>query len=194
VVNGCPPAGKRPSELIRSRSLPAFLHLLAAPASETTEFALTAEWPECVVALESTTLSPRGIVAPNRAMSLPPAMTLALQDALVRFTSVRGWGDIAAAQALRGKSIIDVRKTVEMVPGPARLAKVVLDGPGAARADKITVVCGWRPAGASQATSSALRAPRCSHIRGAQVSHAFRSQPRRSAPASNWPGERFRSS
>jgi hypothetical protein len=134
-----------PWELIQSGSLPGFLHLPPAPAAETTEFGLGAEWPECAVALGSTTLLSRGIVAPNRVMALAPAMTLALQESLVRFLSVRGWGDIAAAQALRGKSIVDIRETVEMVPGPARLTKVVLDGPGDEGADEITVVCGLRP-------------------------------------------------
>jgi hypothetical protein len=134
-----------PWELIRRGSLPGFLHLPGATAAEVADFGLDADWPESAVALGSTTLVSRGIVAPNRMMSLSPAMTMALQESLVRFTSVRGWGDVPAAEGLRGKQIVDVRETVEMVPGPARLTKVVLDGPDGSGADEITVVCGLRP-------------------------------------------------
>jgi len=137
---------ERAWELIQRGSLPGFLHLPSAPLAQDPELELDADWPECAVALASTTLVSRAIVAPNRIMSLSPGMIVALQESLVRFTSVRGWGDVAAAEALRGKSIVAVRETVEMVPGPARLTKVMLDGRGDEGADEITIVCGLRPA------------------------------------------------
>lgn len=128
---------------IAKRSLPGYLALPALGADQASEFGLDGDWPRSAVALASSTLVSRGMVLPNRVMSLAPTWVLSLQEAIVRFTSVRGWGDSAAAEALRGKSIVDVRETVEMVPGPSRLTKVVLDAPDGG--DEITIVCGLRP-------------------------------------------------
>lgn len=132
-----------PWELISRGALPGFLPLPEASAQQAEDLGLDGPWPASAVALASTTLVSRGLVAPNRVMSLSPPLVMALQEALVRFTSVRGWGSVDAAESLRGKSIIDVRETAEMVPGPARLTKVILDDP--AGGDEITIVCGLRP-------------------------------------------------
>jgi len=131
-----------PWELIERDALPGFLSLPSVAADEVDEVDLGAAWPESAVALASATLVSRGVVAPNRVISLSPPWVTRLQEALVRFTSVRGWADVPAAEALRGKVIVDVRETVESVPGPARLTKVVLDDPDGG--DEITVVCGLR--------------------------------------------------
>jgi hypothetical protein len=132
-----------PWELIERGSLPGYLYLPPLNDAGANELDLGASWPQSAVALGSTTLVSRAIVAPNRIMALSPAAVTELQAALVKFTSVRGWGDKNAAGALRGKRIVDVRETVETVPGPSRLTKVMLDGPDGG--DEITVVCGLRP-------------------------------------------------
>ena len=132
-----------PWEEIGKGSLPGFLDLPTMSKDVANELGLDSDWPGSAVALASTTLVSRAIVAPNRLMSLSPAWVIKLQEALVRFTSVRGWGDRDAAESLKGKSIIDVRETIEMVPGPARLTKVMLDDPHGG--DEITIVCGLRP-------------------------------------------------
>jgi len=72
------------------------------------------------------------------ASALPGFLT-----ALVRFSTVRGWADSDAAEQLKGKSVIAVQETMELVAGPARLTKVFLDD--ADGGDEITVVCGLRP-------------------------------------------------
>jgi len=132
-----------PWQEIERGTLPGYLGLPAMSLAESEEAELGLEWPQSAVVLGSTTLVSRGIVAPNRVMSLSPAFVIELQSALVRFTSVRGWGDGDAADALRGKRIVDVQETVETVPGPSRLTKVILDDPEGG--DEITVVCGLRP-------------------------------------------------
>ena len=76
-------------------------------------------------------------------MRLAPEALPSLQSALVNFSSVRGWADGKAVDGLKGKTIVDVQETVELVPGPSRLTKVFLaDGEGS---DEVTVVCGVRP-------------------------------------------------
>ena len=132
-----------PWELIERGTLPGYLYVPPLSDSDAGEFGLDGPWPQSAVVLASTTLVSKAIVGPNRIMALSPAAVTDLQAAIVRFTSVRGWGDVDAARALQGKHIVDVRETVETVPGPSRLTKVMLDGPDGG--DEITVVCGLRP-------------------------------------------------
>jgi len=132
-----------PWELIERGTLPGYLYLPPLNAAEADELRLEGPWPRSAIALGSTTLASRAIVAPNRIMALSPATVIDLQAAIVRFTSVRGWADGDAARALRGRHIVDVRETVETVPGPSRVTKVMLDSPEGG--DEITVVCGLRP-------------------------------------------------
>jgi hypothetical protein len=123
--------------------LPGYFYLPEVSSGEANELGLEGSWPASSVVIASTTLVSRGIVAPNRIMSLGASAVTDLQSAVVRFTSVRGWGDIAAAEPLLGMQVVDIQETMETVPGPSRLAKVMLDSPDGG--DEITVVWGLRP-------------------------------------------------
>jgi hypothetical protein len=134
-----------PWELIERRELPGYFHLPAMSTEQAGEFGLNGEWPEAAVALASMTASSRGIVKPNRILALTAEAVPRLQESLVRYTSVRGWGAIESAKALKGARIVSVDETVETVPGPARLAKVVVDTGD--DIDEITVAWGLRRSG-----------------------------------------------
>ena len=95
------------------------------------------------MAFAGTTLLSRGIVRPNRIASLAQQRLLAFQAATVRFFSVRGWASTSELGGLVGRAIVAAEITTESVPGPSRLAKVVLSGtddPG----DEVTVTWGLR--------------------------------------------------
>jgi hypothetical protein len=141
VSNALWPNG--PWELIEPGALPGYFYLPEVSSGEANELGLEGSWPASSVVIASTTLVSRGIVAPNRIMSLGASAVTDLQSAVVRFTSVRGWGDIAAAEPLLGMQVVDIQETMETVPGPSRLAKVMLDSPDGG--DEITVVWGLRP-------------------------------------------------
>lgn len=135
-----------PWEQIRKRVLPSYAYLPALDAEAATALGLETRWPDSAVALASTTCLSRGIVKPNRIMSLTPEALAPLQEAMVRFSTVRGWGDDAALSALVGKRIVDAKVTAETVAGPASLAKVILtDEEG--DADEISVAWGIRRSG-----------------------------------------------
>jgi hypothetical protein len=134
-----------PWDLIKRRELPGYFHLPALSGDEAASLDLATEWPEGAVALASMTASSRGIVKPNRILALAPERLAALQESLVRFTSVRGWGSIESAAALVGTQIVSIDETAETVPGPARLAKVVVDT--GSDTDEITVAWGLRRTG-----------------------------------------------
>jgi hypothetical protein len=129
-----------PWDQIRKRQLPSFAHLPDLDDKAALEIGLDAPWPESAVALAGTTCLSRGIVKPNRVMSLSAEALAPLQEAMVRFSTVRGWGDDSALSSLVGKTIVGVKSTRETVAGPAPLAKVILvDQQG--EADEISV--GW---------------------------------------------------
>ena len=132
-----------PWDHIKQGSLPGYFYLPAVDNDAANRLGLPGAWPESAVALASTSLVSRGIVRPNRVMSLAPAALPALQSSIVRYWTVRGWGSVEAAEVLKGKTITAVQETTEMIPGPARLTKVFLDDPEGG--DEITVVCGLRP-------------------------------------------------
>jgi hypothetical protein len=111
-------------ELIEQRSLPGCCPLPAADADSVEPGVPEAPWPACAVALVSTTLVSGAMIRPNQVLSLPPGIVVRLQEALVRFTTVRGFGDVTAAESLVGKQVTAVRETAEMVPGPSRITKV----------------------------------------------------------------------
>lgn len=131
-----------PWDLIERRALPGYCPLPAANGEDLQDTQLDDAWPSSAVALASATLVSSAMVRPNRILALSPDMVIRLQEAMVRFTTVRGWGDVAAAEALVGKTVIGVKETTESVPGPARLTKVFLDA--SEGVDEITVVCGLR--------------------------------------------------
>jgi hypothetical protein len=137
------PSGPWP--LIEAGELPGYMHLPALDKDEAHEIGLQAPWPESAVTFASMTASSRGIVKPNRILALAPAALPQLQEGLVRFTSVRGWGSLDAARSLVGGRIVSIAETAETVPGPARLAKVVVQGDD--DADEITVAWGLRRSG-----------------------------------------------
>jgi hypothetical protein len=132
-----------PWELIRDGSLPGYFYLPPTDAEKAEELGLPGPWPESAVVLASTTLVSRAMVKPNRAMTLSATALPGLQSSLVRFSTVRGWANSDAAGQLKGKSVVAVEETMELVPGPARLTKVFFDD--ADGGDEITVVCGLRP-------------------------------------------------
>jgi hypothetical protein len=134
-----------PWDLIQRRELPGYFHLPPLAAEEAAALGLAGEWPEAAVALASTTASSRGIVKPNRILTLAPESLPSLQESLVRFSSVRGWGSVEAAASLVGGRIVSVSETAETVPGPARMAKVVVDT--GTDVDEITVAWGLRRTG-----------------------------------------------
>lgn len=138
------PAG--PWDQIRKRSLPAYMHLPPLDEEGASALGVDARWPEAAVALAGTTCLSRGIVKPNRILGLTPEAVPLLQESLVRFSTVRGWGSDAALDALSGKRIVGVKMTPETVAGPVSLAKVFLrDSDG--DADEITVAWGVRRTG-----------------------------------------------
>lgn len=134
-----------PWELIAAGELPGYLHLPGLPQEYAGELGLPREWPESAVAFASMTASSRGIVKPNRVLALSPGSIPRMQESLVRFSSVRGWGSIDSAQQLVGARIVSVSETLETVPGPARLAKVVVQADD--DVDEITVAWGLRRSG-----------------------------------------------
>lgn len=132
-----------PWERIEGNALPGYMYLPPIEQTGAEQLDLASAWPAAAVAIGSTTLISKAMVRPNRIMTLSPRGVTDLQAALVRFMSVRGWGDLAAATQLTGKRIVDVKETIEMVPGPSRLTKVMLEDDDGG--DEITVVCGLRP-------------------------------------------------
>lgn len=116
-----------PWSQIRKRQLPAFAYLPALDSGEAADLGLDVPWPEAAVALASSTCVSRGIVKPNRVLSLSAVAISPLQESIVRFSTVRGWGDDAALSSLSGKRIVDVKNTAETVAGPASIAKVFLE-------------------------------------------------------------------
>jgi len=132
-----------PWELIRRGALPGYFYLPGLSEGEGAELGLDAGWPDSAVVLASSTLVSRGLVKNGRMFRLAADELPALQSSLVVFSSVRGWADADAVVALKGKSIVDVQETVELVPGPSRLTKVFLAGDDGS--DEVTVVCGVRP-------------------------------------------------
>lgn len=134
-----------PWDLIARRELPGYFYLPALDADQAADLGLDGEWPEAAVTFASMTASSRGIVKPNRVLALMPEAVPQLQESLVRYSTVRGWGALDSAQALVGGRIVSIDETAETVPGPARLAKVVVDMGD--DVDEITVAWGLRRSG-----------------------------------------------
>ena len=134
-----------PWDLIERRELPGYFLLPALTADDAAGLDLAADWPEAAVVLAGMTASSRGIVKANRILGLAPERIPILQESLVRFSSVRGWGSLDAAAALVGGRIVSADETAETVPGPARLAKIVVDT--GTDSDEITVAWGLRRTG-----------------------------------------------
>lgn len=134
-----------PWDQIATNSLPSYFHLPEVPAAEAEAIGLEADWPESAVAFASTTLLSRGIVKPNRIFGLAPSTLARLQELFVRFSTVRGWGSHEALNELVGYKIAEVYATSETVPGPAPLAKVVLERDDSV--EEITVAWGVRRSG-----------------------------------------------
>ena len=130
---------------IRTGAIPGYLYLRSTNEDETKDLGLGVPWEESAVALASTTSSSRGIVKSARVLSLATPMVPILQEALVRFSSVRGWASARDMLPLVGKKITAISETSEIVPGPSRLAKVTLEDKDGL--EETTVVWGVRPSG-----------------------------------------------
>ena len=132
-----------PWELIRRGALPGYFYLSARTESEMKELGLSIDWPDSAVVFASSTLVSRAMVYKTPGLSTCAAAFVA-PAVHTRYLFKRAWlADGDAVNALKGKSIVDVQATVELVPGPSRLTKVFLaDADGV---DEVTVVCGVRP-------------------------------------------------
>jgi hypothetical protein len=129
---------------IEKNQLPGFLYLPGIPDERAAEFGAPSGIPEGAVAFASATLISRSVFAANRLVSLAQERLSDLQGAIVRFFGVRGWASTEELANLEGKRIVSAQETIETVPGPSRLAKIVLAGDEAD--DEITVTWGLRRA------------------------------------------------
>lgn len=134
-----------PWEEIKRGSLPSYFYLPEMTEEEADLLGLDQRFPASAVALASTTCLSRGIVKQGRICAIETEDLPGLQEALVRFFSVRGWGSSKALQALEGLRIVSATETSETVAGPAPLSKVVLAGDSGD--DEITVAWGVRRTG-----------------------------------------------
>ncbi len=134
-----------PWELIERRQLPSYFPLPEMSEDKARELGLEEPLPASAVALASTTCVSRAMVKSNRIAGIEMAAVADLQEALVRFFSVRGWGSSEALQRLEGLTVVSATETSETVAGPAPLSKVVLAGEG--EDDEITVAWGVRRTG-----------------------------------------------
>jgi hypothetical protein len=130
-------------DAIRKRRVPGFTWLPALDSEAAVALGIEGPLPEAAVCHASATALSIGVVQSRRSLSLGPEKLLELQEDMVRFGSVRGWASTRELDTLAGKTIVEARETVEMVPGPARLAKIVLRDD--ADTDEITVAWGLRP-------------------------------------------------
>jgi hypothetical protein len=121
------------------------MYLPALTLEQASSIGLDHEWPESAITFAGMTASSRAIVKPNRILALTAPAVPRLQESLVRFNSVRGWGSIDSAKDLIGTQIVSISETAETVPGPSRLAKVVVQGDD--NVDEITVTWGLRRSG-----------------------------------------------
>lgn len=137
-----------PWEEIERGSLPSYFYLPEMTAEEASLLEVDEPLPAAAVALASTTCMSRGIVKSSRIGTIETEDLPGLQEALVRFFSVRGWGSSEALQKLEGLRIVSAAETSETVAGPAPLSKVILAGDGDGD-DEITVAWGVRRTGRS---------------------------------------------
>jgi hypothetical protein len=137
-----------PWEEIERGSLPSYFYLREMMPGEASLLGLDEPIPASAVALASTTCVSRGIVKSSRIGTIETGDLPRLQESLVRFFSVRGWGSASALKQLEGLRIVSATETSETVAGPAPLSKVVLAGNGEDD-DEITVAWGVRRTGRS---------------------------------------------
>lgn len=140
------PAG--PWDLIQRRGLPSYFPLPTMTEEEARDLDLEEPLPASAVALASTTCVSKGMVKSSRIGTIETEDLPGLQEALVRFFSVRGWGSSDALEKLEGLRVVSATETSETVAGPAPLAKVILAGDGE-EDDEITVAWGVRRTGRS---------------------------------------------
>jgi len=136
-----------PWEEIERGVLPSYLYLPEMTEVEARLLELDEPLPAAAVALASATCISRGIVKSSRIGTMETEDLPGLQEALVRFFSVRGWGSTEALQRLEGLRIVSATETSETVAGPAPLSKVILAGDD--DDDEITVAWGVRRTGRS---------------------------------------------
>jgi len=132
-----------PWSLIERDELPGFMYLPRLSEEDAEAIGCKKGIPEAAVAFASTTLLSRAIFKPNRLASLRPEHLGRLQASAVRFFSVRGWASTRELANLVGKTVVDAQETAESVPGPSRLAKVLLRGEEGSD-DEVTVTWGLR--------------------------------------------------
>lgn len=135
-----------PWEEIERGSLPSYLYLPAMTQEEAGLLDLDDPLPAAAVVLASITCSSRGIIKPSRIGAIETDILPALQEALVRFFAVRGWGSSSALKQLEGLRVVSATETSETVAGPAPLSKIILAGDGEDD-DEITVAWGVRRTG-----------------------------------------------
>jgi hypothetical protein len=123
-----------PWSALRENLVPGYFYLPELSDVAARQLGLETGIPESVVAFASGALSSYGLIKPRRELALVPDLLPHLQDAMVRFSAVRGFNTFNNLDALKGKRVVDVRETDQKVRGPSRLIKVYL-GDNYAQAD-----------------------------------------------------------
>jgi hypothetical protein len=113
-----------PWDFLRTNKIPGFFYLPSLSQEEGATLGIGSGWPESVVCLAGATLSTVTLIKPRRMLSLSSASLPALQDAITRFFSVRGFANSGAVRAAKGKRLTDVVETNQTVPGPSKLVKL----------------------------------------------------------------------
>jgi hypothetical protein len=135
-----------PWKWLRRNQLPGYLYLPTHDANDTS-LNLAADIPESAVILANSALVSRALVRARRFVSLSQPMLPLLQEKISRFHTTRGYASDRELESLRGKRVLDVRRTDETVAGPSRLYKLVLaaDSGDDQGDDEVTVTVGCRP-------------------------------------------------
>jgi len=128
---------------IEKNQLPNFLHVPGVPDERLPEFGAKIGLPDGAVTFASSTQISRAVFAANRLVSLRQERLADLQSAIVRFFGVRGWASTEELTNLVGKQVVAAEETSETVPGPSRLAKIILRGDDGTD-DEVTVAWGLR--------------------------------------------------
>lgn len=136
-----------PWNYLRKNLLPAYFYLPGISEGEAGKpLGLKQPWPEAAVDLASATAVSRGLIQSRRILSIETPALAPFQDKIARFFTTRGYADVAALQALRGRQIVDVVQSDAIVAGPTRLSKMTIaeTAGGGGDEDEITLYVGTR--------------------------------------------------
>lgn len=111
---------------LRENRLPGYFYLPESTAEE--DEVLEGPIPEGVVVFASCANISRELLLKTRIARVSHDHLVALQDAYVRTSTVRGLASTRELDVLSGKTIISAQETSVSVPGPVQLTKVFLAG------------------------------------------------------------------